>query len=125
MCFLLELALLGAAGLRVPAGLRALARRNDAALLATGLYALAAGVAISAVPLVCWTAAATDNAFLGHVLFTVGLVPLRLALAIGGVVLLLARGPEPWQSCPTASWRCSAAHSAAMAVLATIVIRGE
>ena len=132
--FLLELALLGGAGLLALAGFIFFggARRNGAALLATGLYALAAGLALSAVPLLYWPVATTDNAFMGHFLFTMGLVPLGLLLAIGGaaglrgggrgqagailalvlaglatalaVALLLARGPEPWQTRPTATF---------------------
>ena len=129
--FLLELALLGGAGLLALTAFIFFggARRNGAALLATGLYTLAAGLALSVVPLLRWPVAATDNAFMGHFLFTAGLVPLGLLLAIGGgaglrgggggwagavlalvlagagtagaVVLLLARGPEPWQTRPT------------------------
>ena len=50
--FLLELALLGAAGRLALAGIVAFggARRNGAGLLATGLYALVAGLALSIVP---------------------------------------------------------------------------
>ena len=132
--FVLELVLLGVAGLLALAGCISFggARRNGAALLATGLYALAAGLALSIVPLLRWPVAATDNAFIGHFMFTAGLVPLGLLLAIGGVAglrggergragaglalvlagvgtagavaLLLARGPEPWQTRPTATF---------------------
>ena len=129
--FLLDLALLGVAGLLALAGFIFFggARRNGTALLAVGLYALAAGLALSAVPTLRWPVAATDNAFMGHFLFTAGLVPLGLLLIVAGasglrgggqgrvgavlalvlagagtagaVVLLLARGPEPWQTRPT------------------------
>jgi hypothetical protein len=70
--FLLELALLGAAGLLALAGIVAFggARRNGAGLLATGLYALVAGLSLSIVPTLRWPIAATDNAFIGHFLFT-------------------------------------------------------
>ncbi|MDP9375113.1 MAG: hypothetical protein M3Q65_22225 [Chloroflexota bacterium] len=131
--FLLELVLLGAAGLLALAGFVFFggARRNGVALLAVGLYALAAGLALSVVPLLRWPVATTDNAFMGHFLFTAGLVPLGLLLAIGGgaglrsggrgragvlalalsgvgtacaVALLLARGPEPWQTRPTSTF---------------------
>lgn len=129
--FLLELALIGGGGLLALAGLVFFggARRNGLGLLATGLYALTTGLALSAVPLLRWPVATTDNAFIGHFLFTAGLVPLGLLLVIAGgaglrgsgrgwpsvplalalagagsalaIAILLARGPEPWQTRPT------------------------
>ncbi len=132
--FLLELVLLGVAGLLALAGFIVFggARRNGIALLAVGLYALAAGLALSVVPLLRWPVARTDNAFLGHFMFTAGLGLLGLLLVLGGgeglrvsgrfragtvlavslagagtacaVALLLARGPEPWQTRPTATF---------------------
>jgi len=132
--FLLELVLLGATGLLALAGFIVFGgvRRNGIALLAVGLYALAAGLALSVVPLLRWPVATTDNAFLGHFMFTAGLGLLGLLLVLGGgaglrgggrsragtvlavslagagtacaVALLLARGPEPWQTRPTATF---------------------
>ena len=132
--FLLELVLLGVAGLLALAGFIAFggARRNGVALLAVGLAALAAGLALSVVPLLRWPIATTDNAFMGHFMFTAGLGLLGLLLVLGGgaglhgggrfragaalalalagvaaacaVALLIARGPEPWQTRPTATF---------------------
>ena len=100
--------------------------------LALGLYALALGVGISLVPQILWPVARTDNAFLGHFMFSAFLLPLGLLLVIAaatslrrsryfgltlGFALLLAavgaalslgflifRGPEPWQTRPTGTF---------------------
>ena len=132
--FLLDAALIGAAWLLAVAGVfrSGGARRDGPGRLAAGLYALAAGLALSIVPALRWPIAATDNAFLGQWMLTVltlvigailavlGWVDLRadrrrpavagLALALAGVgtalavAVLLLRGPEPWQTRPTATF---------------------
>ena len=130
--FLVELILIGALGVAACAGLVAFggAARNGAGLLALGAYMFAFGVGLSLLPQLLWPVASTDNAFLGQfalsfLLLLFGLIlaiatgigltrrgnagPIvgrALALAAVGValslVLLIVRGPEPWQTRDTA-----------------------
>ena len=117
--FLAELVLL-----LVAAGLAAALPARPGARLAAGVYWLATGVGLCAVPLAAWDVARTDNAFLGLYLLgalaallgagltAAGLVALRddprrgstalraAAAALGAVALALGwlalRGPGAW-----------------------------
>jgi hypothetical protein len=128
LIFLLDLALIGAGGAGACAALVAVgaARRHAPALLALGLYAVVAGVALTLAPQLLWERARSDNAFLGHVAFTLVLTPVGLLLVVAGaralrgrdrgrqtagraillalagsalmLAILAARGPGAWQT---------------------------
>jgi hypothetical protein len=119
LVFLLDLLLLGAGSVLACAALVAFggARRNAPALLPLGLYTLVAGIALTLVPQLLWERARTDNAFLGHVLFTLLLVPVGLLLLIAGAVTLRGRG-QPWAIAGRGLLLALAASALMMAVLA-------
>ena len=132
--FLVELVMIGAGCAAAFASLFAFggATRNRAGLLALGLYLLAFGVGVTLIPQLLWPVARGDNAFLGHFLFSLILLPGGLILAVAGGIqvvrqghdgqsalraVLLAtvgailslgylalRGPGPWQTRPSDVW---------------------
>jgi hypothetical protein len=132
--FVVELVLIGAGCAAALASLVAFggASRNRVGLLALGLYSVACGLGLSLIPQMLWPVAREDNAFLGHFLFSLMLVPAGLILVMAGGMqvarrgnarllalravllavvgailslgLLAVRGPEPWQTRPTDVW---------------------
>ena len=132
--FVVELVLIGVGCAAALASLVAFggASRNRVGLLAFGLYSVACGLGVSLIPQMFWPVAREDNAFLGHLLFSLMLVPVGLILVVAGGIqvarrsnarpvalravllavggatlslgLLAVRGPEPWQTRPTDVW---------------------
>jgi hypothetical protein len=129
--FLLELLLVGVLGVLACAGLVAFggAVRNGPGLLALGIYMIGYGLGLSLIPQLRWPVARTDNAFLGQFMLSLVLLGFGLILAASAavslvrhaqlssaagralvlaavglvlsLVLLIVRGPEPWQTRPT------------------------
>ena len=122
LIFLLDLILLGAGAALACAALVAFggARRNSAALLALGLYALVVGLALALAPQLLWERARTDNAFLGHALFTLLLTPVALCLIVAGARALRGRG-RPW---PTVGLATLLALAGSALMIAILVARG-
>ena len=123
--FLLDLVLVAAAGVAAFVVGRRSGERRASGLLASGIYWLAIAIVLWVVPTASWARARTDNAFLGLypiaiVAFVIGVPAVwagvrRLSRSVGprglalaglvaavGValacVVLLARGPEAWQT---------------------------
>ena len=122
LVFLLDLLLLGAGSGLACAALVAFGgtRRNAPALLPLGLYTLVAGLALTLVPPLLRERARTDNAFLGHVLFTLLLAPVGLLLLIASAVALRGRG----QAGPLVGRGLLLALAGAALMIAVLAARG-
>jgi hypothetical protein len=110
--FVVELVLLGAAGLAAAGASSASGR------LAAGLHAAVTGAGLLLIPLLGWEAAHTDNAFLG--LYLIAILAVLLGVALSVVAVLRLRGS------PARPRAAAAAIGAVAAILALawLTLRG-